>query len=145
VKRLALQTKKTAVCSDPQPSGAILEQHANEGIGEPLCRTECAEGALPVSDQSAAIRPGPERSVASRQQRIDAVVAEGGLVAGVEHDEPHAVEARQASARADPEIAIRGLRKRLREIFWQALGALPDAAAVKIRPWIGRARLGSGV
>ena len=141
LEHVPFHSEQTPVGSDPQPAAPVFEHHANEGVRQALSRPERAEGALPVADQAAAFGPRPDGSVARRQQRVDAVVAERGLVAGVEHGEAHAVETRQAAARPDPQVAVRRLRERLGEILRQALGALPDPAAVEIRP---RRRVGTG-
>ena len=141
MQRVAFESKQAAVGADPQPAASIFEHHANERIREAFRRAERAEGAFAVADQAAAFGPRPDRSVAGRQERVDAVVAERGLVSGVEDGEANAVETREAAARPDPEIAVRRLRERLGEILGEAFRALPDPAAVKVGAW---RRVGSG-
>ena len=103
-----------------------------------MCGAKRAERAVAVSNQSAPIRSRPQRPIARRQQRVHAVVGKRGFVPCIEHDEPNAVEPGKATARADPQIAVGRLRECLREIFGEAIGALPDAAAVEVGAGIGR-------
>ena len=60
-----------------------------------------------IADQSRALGAGPQRTVAGRRERVDAVALERRLVGRIEDREADAVEAHQPPARADPQVAVR--------------------------------------
>ena len=76
----ALHAEQAVVGAHPEVAVAVFEDDAHEAVGQSFGRAEGAKRAVAVADQSAAFGAGPQRAVARRQQRVDAIVAEGGLV-----------------------------------------------------------------
>ena len=141
-QRFLLHAKQAGVGAHPESAAIVFEDDAHKPVGEPLRDAVRAEPAIPVADQAAAFAADPQAAVLGSVQAIHAVIAEGRLVLVIEHREPCTVEAYQSAAGADPQVTVRRLCQRLRIVFRQPVGTLPDAAAVDRR--IGRAIGGGG-
>src|SRR5215470_4910598 len=129
-QRFILHAEETGVRPDPELAVSVFVNDPDEAVSESFGGAECAEAPVLISDQPAAFRSRPQRSVFRDEQRIDAVVQKSGRVLAVEDQERHAVETRQPAARAYPQITVLSLRQRLREVFGQTIRAAPNAAAV---------------
>ena len=85
-----------------------------------------------VPEQQAAGGADPQRALPIRCQRLDGIGTgvHGRRVAEIEHGELHSIETRQPEERAQPEIAIAGLRDPLHAALRQAILDLPLREAV---------------
>ncbi len=129
---VAVQAEKAVVGSHPQNAFAGFEDGANEIVGQPFGGAVGTELAVLESDEPGAVGAGPQAAVARRGEAEDAVVADGRRVIAVVDDETGAIEAHQASAGSDPQVAVRSLRECLDCVFRQAILGLPYAAGVAL-------------
>src|SRR5262245_16777020 len=129
-QRFILHAEETGVRPDPEPAVSVFVNDPDEAVSESFSGAEDTEPPVLISDQPAAFRSRPQRSVFRDEQRIDAVIRKSWCVLAIEDHERHAVETRQPTASAYPQVAILSLRQRLREVFGQSIRAAPHAAAV---------------
>jgi hypothetical protein len=129
------------------PHGAVIRLHER-----PHARA-CGDGfierdtkAAVAIDHGGARATDPEVALGVLHQSENRARAELRRRASVEHRETDAVEAREPVKRADPEIAISGLRHRLHGVLGEALFDLP-AVVLKLgerAQWIERQQRRAG-
>ena len=110
---------------------------------EPVSGRVDRELAVLQSAQPAAVRADPQAVIAAFGERPDLVFLQLLLVAVVERRESHAVEARQAALRADPEIRIAGLKQAENGVLRESLRLPPDLDGMNRRLLCGLACAGA--
>ncbi len=139
----ALEVAQAAVGPNPDSAVVVSAQPCHDVADEPVSGGVDRELAVLQSTQPAAVRADPQAVIAAFGERPDLVFLQLLLVAVVERRESHAVEARQATLCADPEIRIAGLKKAENAVLRESLRLPPDLDRMNRRLLCGLACAGA--
>ena len=133
----------------PGPEQAVIGCHPQQSVAI-LCKGADKVGRLAIGrgvsmkrsvaplDQAAAVGANPQTAVVADEQAKHAILAECGSVFVREQAKARPIKAQQPAAGSHPEIAVRGLGKRLYRFLRQAILRLPGTGGVI--PRLGKAR-----
>ena len=135
---VALQVRQPVVGANPEAAIAVGGQRSDAVARQAVRRCEGGEAAVLETGQPAAIGPDPESRGAILRQRPDLALLELARYPVVEAREPHAVEAGEPAARADPQVAVSRLDDGVDVVLREPVRLLPQVDDVLGRPLLGR-------
>ena len=106
-----LPATQTAQRPRPQASVGGCPQRSHDLMAQPVAALAVAPAATRQTRHSATLGANPQRPLPIHEQGCDPPAGQLRRVAGVEHPEPHAIEADQALLRSQPQVPFARLRE----------------------------------